>query len=98
MPTGGELVYQYEFHEVLGQGGQGRVWKGRHVGLDEPIVIKELVLTDPALVDQFRLEAKMLYRNIRHPTFPTVKDYFVHEGHYFLVMDLIPGITMRHWN
>ncbi|MHA1733979.1 MAG: serine/threonine protein kinase [Promethearchaeota archaeon] len=91
----GLVVGQYEFTEVVGQGGQGRVWKGRHVALDEPIVIKELTLSDVAMVEQFRYEAKILYRNIRHPTFPTVKDYFEYGGHYFLVMDLIPGITMQ---
>ena len=88
-------VGSYEFEEMLGQGGMGKVWKGRHTLLDEPIVIKELIINEPENVEQFKYEAKILYRNIRHPSFPTVKDYFEYGGHYFLVMDLIPGISMQ---
>ncbi len=88
-------VGSYEFEDMLGQGGMGKVWKGRHILLDEPIVIKELIFNEKESVEQFKYEAKILYRNIRHPSFPTVKDYFEYGGHYFLVMDLIPGISMQ---
>ena len=61
----------YELFERIGQGGMGQVWmaaSGRHPGV--PIVIKFLtspqLSDDPALVDQFREEAKAGIET-RHP-------------------------------
>jgi serine/threonine protein kinase len=87
-------VRDYEIERVLGQGGMGRVYAARHARLGERVALKELLLADPALAQQFLLEAKLLY-GLRHPCFPTVKDYFTAGGKHYLVMDLIAGDSLQ---
>lgn len=88
-------IYQYEFDKPFREGGMGRIYIGKHVLLDEEVVIKELILKGPEAEQQFLEEAKILYRHIRHSSFPAVKDFFIHQGHYFLVMDYIRGKSMQ---
>ncbi|MBI2626089.1 MAG: serine/threonine protein kinase [Candidatus Nealsonbacteria bacterium] len=88
-------VYQYEFDKPFREGGMGRIYIGKHVLLQEEVVIKELILKGPEAEQQFLEEAKILYRHIRHSSFPAVKDYFVYQGRHFLVMDYIRGKSMQ---
>lgn len=60
---------QFRVDAMIGEGGFSVVYRGHHVGLDEPIAIKCLKLTgnlSSALVEsfvtRFRDEAKLLYR------------------------------------
>jgi serine/threonine-protein kinase len=87
-------VRDYELSGILGEGGMGRVYAARHVRLCEPVAVKELLLADRAMADQFLVEARLLY-GVRHPCFPTVKDYFVESGKHYLVMDRIAGESLQ---
>ena len=87
-------IGDYEAGRLLGEGGMGRVYAATHVRLGEQVALKELSIEDPAMREQFLLEAKLLY-NLRHPCFPTVKDYFEHRGRHYLVMDLIAGASLQ---
>ncbi|MDO8558999.1 MAG: serine/threonine-protein kinase [bacterium] len=88
-------IYQYEFDKPFKEGGMGRIYLGKHILLQEEVVIKELILKGPEAEKQFLEEAKILYRHIRHSSFPAVKDFFIYQGHYFLVMDYIRGKSMQ---
>jgi serine/threonine-protein kinase len=80
----------YELGQVLGEGGMGRVVRARHLSLGAQVAIKELTVTTPEQVELFRAEARLLY-GLKHPSFPTVKDFFEEGGRFYLVMDLIEG-------
>lgn len=88
-------IFQYEFDKPFREGGMGRIYLGKHVLLQEEVIIKELILKGAEAEQQFLEEAKTLYRHIRHSSFPAVKDYFVYQGHHYLVMDYIRGKSMQ---
>jgi eukaryotic-like serine/threonine-protein kinase len=62
------LEGQYRADEVVGEGGFGVVYRGRHLSLDQPIaikVLKGLDSEDPRInalvLEKFRAEARLLY-------------------------------------
>src|SRR5271170_4951611 len=66
----GELIEpQYRVDSVIGEGGFSVVYRGHHLGLDEPVAIKCLKmpagLTNSmveAVVERFQAESKIMYR------------------------------------
>ncbi len=67
--VGQVLDAQFRVDRLVGEGGFSAVYRGHHVGLDEPIAVKCLKLPpamSPPLVDQFekrfRDESRILYR------------------------------------
>jgi len=67
--VGQTLDGQFRVDRLVGEGGFSAVYRGFHLGLDEPIAVKCLKLPpslSPALVDQFakrfRDESRILYR------------------------------------
>jgi len=66
--VGKTLDGQYRVEKVIGEGGFGVVYKGRHISLEQPIAIKALKVLDAeepevqqALLGKFKEEAKLLY-------------------------------------
>jgi serine/threonine-protein kinase len=66
--VGKTLDGQYRVERVVGEGGFGVVYKGRHLALEQPIAIKALKVMDAddpaiqeALLTKFKEEAKLLY-------------------------------------
>jgi len=66
--TGTMLEGQYRVDAMVGEGGFGVVYRGRHISLDQPIAIKALKgldAADPRINDlvlgKFREEARLLY-------------------------------------
>ena len=66
--VGKTLDGQYRVERIVGEGGFGIVYKGRHISLEQPIAIKALKVMeadDPviqeALLAKFKDEAKLLY-------------------------------------
>ncbi|GCF07419.1 protein kinase domain-containing protein [Dictyobacter arantiisoli] len=48
-----------------------------------------------AYTDRFLREALLLVR-LQHPVLPTLYDYFSEDGYWYLVINYIPGTTLRH--
>jgi eukaryotic-like serine/threonine-protein kinase len=66
--TGSLLDGQYRVDDVIGEGGFGVVYRGRHLSLDQPIAIKVLKGLDGGeerinalVLEKFRAEARLLY-------------------------------------
>jgi eukaryotic-like serine/threonine-protein kinase len=66
--TGSLLDGQYRVEDVIGEGGFGVVYRGRHLSLDQPIAIKVLKGLDGGderinalVLEKFRAEARLLY-------------------------------------
>lgn len=93
------LQNRYRIDARLGHGGMGAVFRAYDVSLDVACVVKEMLPPeDPSLaekfVEQFHREAKTLAK-LQHPNLPRVTNYFVEEGGYYLVMDLVDGVDLQ---
>lgn len=84
---------EYELLELIGGGGMGEVWKGRHRKLDKLVAVKVLPtgqLHAPEIVARFLREMKALGR-LDHPNIVEAHDAGEHDGTVYLVMKLVPG-------
>jgi Protein kinase domain len=87
----------YEIGEELGQGGMGVVVAGQHRQLDRRVAIKQLpvaIAEDPSVQRRFMAEARVL-ASLDHPHVVPVYDFVEHRGVCLLVMELLPGGTLR---
>lgn len=87
---------RYEFIEVLGTGGNGVIYKARHITLDKIVAIKLLheFSGDPTTLMRFQREAKAA-SSLTHPNVITVFDFGIHNGTQpYMVMDYVQGDTL----
>lgn len=97
LQTGQLLSERYRILGKLGQGGMGCVYRAQVEAFDNKLVaVKELLPKDeqPAAVEQFRREASFL-ANLRHPNLVQVTDFFSEDGRYYLVMELVEGVSLN---
>ena len=101
VPTLAELqeqLPQFEILELLGRGGMGAVYKARQKNLDRIIALKVIppqAAKDPAFAERFAREARALAR-LNHPNIVTVHDFGQSGDLYYLVMEYIDGVNLRH--
>ena len=97
MVTPRTLADRYRLESPLAFGGFAEVWTAVDVVLDRRVAIKMLrpeTAADPIIVERFRLEAVSAAR-LNHPNIVTVFDTISEPGVEAVVMDLIPGRTLR---
>ena len=95
LPPGTRLG-PYEIESLLGEGGMGQVFKARDTRLDRTVAIKmlpALLASDPIRRERFEREARTISR-LEHPHICPLYDVGEHEGHAFLVMQLLEGETL----
>ena len=83
--------------ELIGPGGMGTVYRARHRPLDRPVAVKVLhahLQDDPSFAERFAREARTMAR-LDHPHIVRVYDFGDREGLYYLVMELVDGVTLR---
>jgi len=93
----GRVLPAYEIGDELGQGGFGSVVSGQHRQLDRHVAIKQLpesLAADPALRRRFTAEARAV-ASLDHPHVVPVYDFVERDGVCLLVMELLPGGTLR---
>ena len=93
---GAVIAKRYEIVELLGAGGLGRVYRGLHRELGEPVAIKFLLRqysSAPELRARFRREAVALAK-LRHPGIVSIIDFGEHREELFMVMELVDGATL----
>ena len=67
----------YEITGILGRGGMGAVYRGRHLSLEREVAIKILppeVGADPAFAERFKREAVAMAA-LNHPNIVTIHDF-----------------------
>jgi hypothetical protein len=84
--------------ECLGRGGMGIVYKARQKSLDRLVALKILAPErekDPDFAARFAREAKTLAQ-LNHPNIVTVHDFGEAGGMFYLVMEFVNGVNLRH--
>jgi serine/threonine-protein kinase len=91
------LLDRYSIVSRVGGGGMGSVYQARDKRLaDRLCAVKEMIelFADETqrakAVEDFKREAEVLAQ-LEHPSIPTIYDYFIEGGRYYLVMRWIGG-------
>src|SRR5437667_8206521 len=90
----GQPLGKYRLIRQLGTGGFAEVFLGEHQYLKHRVAIKVLTIPlDKKQADRFLLEARTMVA-LKHPHIVGCSDFDI-EGVPFLVMDYVPGGTLR---
>lgn len=92
----GRTFAHYRVIEKIGAGGMGEIYRAHDEQLDRDVAVKILpsgALTDETARLRFRKEALALAK-LNHPNIETVHDFSTSDGVDYLVIELIPGITL----
>jgi serine/threonine-protein kinase len=88
---------RYEVESQLGEGGQGRVYRVRHLELGKPFALKIIspaFASDESARQRFNAEAK-LASEVSHPNIVSVVDYGEDpELGVYMVMEIVNGDTL----
>lgn len=93
-----KLFPQLEILECLGRGGMGAVYKARQPRLDRIVALKILSPEkqgNQKFAERFEREARALAR-LHHPNIVAVYDFGEVQGNFYLLMEFVDGLTLRH--
>ncbi len=89
---------RYELDGVLGRGGMGIVYKGKHVLMNRPVAIKMLHpehADDDSIVARFQSEAQTLSQ-LSHPNLVSVFDFGITANNEpYMIMDFHSGHSLE---
>jgi eukaryotic-like serine/threonine-protein kinase len=96
----GQSLGRYHILEQLGEGGMATVYKAYDTRLERDVAVKVIRIDQfaPAMLERilmrFDREAKALAR-LTHPNIVHINDYGEQDGVPYLVMDFLPGGTLK---
>jgi eukaryotic-like serine/threonine-protein kinase len=93
----GRVFSHYRILERIGSGGMSVVYKARDVKLDRLVAMKFLtphLAADDVAVSRFLQEARAISA-LNHPHIATIHDLGRWKGEIFLVLEYLPGGTLR---
>lgn len=95
--SAGTKLGPYEILAPIGAGGMGEVYRARDTKLDREVAIKVLpaaLAQDPERLARFEREAKVL-ASLNHPNIATIYGVEKWGGGRALVMELVPGQSLK---
>ncbi len=95
--VGQTLDQRYEVTSLLARGGMATVYLATDLRLDRVVALKVMhphLANDPGFVARFQREARSAAR-LSHPHVVGVYDQGSSDGHVYLVMEYLPGRTLR---
>lgn len=93
----GARLGEYEIAGLIGTGGMGEVYRARDPKLARSVAVKVLNVDARAnahAVRRFATEARAASA-LHHPGIVSIHDIGEHDGHCYIVMELVDGVTLR---
>ena len=97
-PSQGRIIAgRFQLEQKLGRGGYGAVYRATQLSVERDVALKLVhphLETNEEVRQRFAREARLASR-LRHPNIVRVIDFGDAEGELFLVMEFLPGPTLK---
>ncbi len=88
-----KIIQNYQVSHLIGSGGMGEVWAGRHLYMDRQVAIKCLhprLAANAEVRARFKNEAVTMSQ-LQHPNIVRLYDYIEEQDGVYLVMEFVEG-------
>jgi serine/threonine-protein kinase len=95
--TGMMIGDRYEILEKIGTGGMSDVYKAKDIKLNRSVAVKVLkqeFSENENFVSKFRVEAQAA-AGLEHPNIVNIYDVGEENGIYYIIMEVVEGITLK---